>query len=263
MAKIRGVKPDYWTDEDIVELSIPARLLFIGLWNYACDNGHLQDKPKQIKMRILPSDDVNCSELLREIEAKGCIRRDADWITIPNLAHHQKPDRRYFLTCDHPNCEPPPETVSQRKARRVHVVHTPGTPSAHDVGTPSAHGDGDGDGDGDGELKVITALPANAGKKQTRRATQRPADFRPSQAHIDLATERGVDLHAEWAKFCDWSDANGKTYKDWPAALRNWIRNARPTMAAANQPSRVQQHLALARQLAEAERPHLEIGDPR
>jgi len=109
----------------------------------------------------------------------------------------------------------------------------------------------------------ITALPANAGKKPAKRATQRPDDFRPGQPHIDLAAERGVDLRSEWAKFCDWSDANGKTYKDWPAALRNWIRNARPTMATATgQPTRVQQHLALARQLAQDEtRP--EIGDPR
>ena len=96
---------------------------------------------------------------------------------------------------------------------------------------------------------------AQGATKKPKRATQRPADFRPSQAHIDLAAERGVDLRAEWAKFCDWCDANGKTYKDWSAALRNWIRNARPTRAAGQpqQQSRVQQHLDLARQLAEGE----------
>ena len=75
MPKIRGVKPDYWTDEDIVDLSIPARLLFIGLWSYACDNGHLQDKPKQIKMRIFPGDDVSAAELLRELADGGRIQR--------------------------------------------------------------------------------------------------------------------------------------------------------------------------------------------
>ena len=73
MAKIRGFKPDLWTDEDFVELSPFARLLWLGLWNYSCDNGHVADKPKQIKMRVLPTDDVNCAELLREIEAQGLI----------------------------------------------------------------------------------------------------------------------------------------------------------------------------------------------
>src|SRR5690606_27264662 len=102
--KIRGIKPDFWTDDDIVELSIPARLLFIGLWNYACDNGHVQDKPKQIKMRLLPADDVNVAELLRELADKGRIRRDNGVITIPNFTRHQKPDKRYFQTCNLPNC---------------------------------------------------------------------------------------------------------------------------------------------------------------
>ena len=93
-----------------------------------------------------------------------------------------------------------------------------------------------------------------ADKPKPKRATQRPDDFRPAQAHVDLAAQRGVDLRAEWAKFCDWTDANGKTYKDWPAALRNWIRNARPTQQVGGQQTRVQQHLALARQLADEER---------
>ena len=32
MARIRTVKPEFWTDEKVVECSIPARLLFIGLF---------------------------------------------------------------------------------------------------------------------------------------------------------------------------------------------------------------------------------------
>jgi hypothetical protein len=145
MAKIRGFKPDLWTDEDFVELSPFARLLWIGLWNFSCDNGHIADKPKQIKMRVLPTDDVNCTELLREIESQGLIERGDGWITTPNLTRHQKPDRRYFTTCEKDGCAAPPETVSQRESRRVHAVQPTGTRSAHTVGTPSAHVDGDGE----------------------------------------------------------------------------------------------------------------------
>ena len=32
MPRIRTIKPEFWTDEKIIELSLPARLLFIGLW---------------------------------------------------------------------------------------------------------------------------------------------------------------------------------------------------------------------------------------
>jgi hypothetical protein len=164
MPKIRGIKPDYWTDEDIVDLSIPARLLFIGLWSYACDNGHLQDKPKQIKMRVLPGDDVNATELLRELEDGGRIHRSNGWITVPNFAKHQKPDKRYFQTCDAPGCARPGED-SQPETRGGHYETTPRAPRGPDVVSQGPHVDGDGEvrvrgdeGDGEGEKSRELAL---------------------------------------------------------------------------------------------------------
>lgn len=102
---------------------------------------------------------------------------------------------------------------------------------------------------------AASAAPAHAVSK-AKRATQRPDDFRPTQAHIDLAAELGIDLRAEWQQFCDHHDAKGSTYKDWPAALRTWIRNAQKFgrgRQAADQPTRIQQHLALAEKLASDE----------
>nr|MBF6067360.1 primosomal protein [Klebsiella pneumoniae] len=37
MARIRTIKPEFWTDEDMAEVSEPACLLAIGLLNYADD----------------------------------------------------------------------------------------------------------------------------------------------------------------------------------------------------------------------------------
>lgn len=152
MPKIRGVKPDLWTDENFVELSPYARLLWIGLWNFACDNGHLQDKSKQIKMRILPTDDVNCAELLREIEAQNLIERSGGWITIPNLSHHQKPHKRWWATCDMPGCVLP-EGTSHAPANRVATV----APPKRNRGT-TADGDCEveGDGEGDGDMALAS-----------------------------------------------------------------------------------------------------------
>lgn len=158
MPKIRGVKPEFWTDEDVCELSIPARLLFIGLWNLACDNGHVQDKSRQIKMRLLPSDDVNVAELLREIEAQGLIGRDAGWITIPNLPHHQKPHKRWWSVCDKPGCVPP-EGSSHAPSNRGTTVAPQGNNGVATVGHGCATADGDceGDGEGEGEVKDLSA----------------------------------------------------------------------------------------------------------
>ncbi|MDO5535397.1 MAG: hypothetical protein Q4F65_12195, partial [Propionibacteriaceae bacterium] len=108
MAKIRGIKPEFWTDEAVVELSRDARLMFIGMWNYACDNGHLDDKPKQIKMRIFPADDdTDIEAWLDELVNMGRITRKDGTITIRRFPDHQKPHKRWWTTCDLPGCEHP------------------------------------------------------------------------------------------------------------------------------------------------------------
>lgn len=217
MPKIRGFKPDLWTDQDFVELSPFARLLWMGMWNYACDNGHLADKSKQIKMRVLPTDDVNCAELLRELEQNGRITRADGVITIPNFVKHQRPDKRYFQVCDLAECVKP-DGNSQPETRGGHHETTTRPRGGHGVGSWGPLGDGEvkgSDGDGDGE-----------GRSAQKRAHQLPDTFRPSEKHQALAAEKGVDLRAEWPKFCDYHRAKGSTMKDWSAALNNWIRKA-------------------------------------
>ena len=222
MPKIRGIKPDYWTDEDIVELSLPARLLYIGLWNYACDNGHLQDKPKQIKMRILPGDEVNVSELLRELASAGRIHRGDGWITVPNLGEHQKIDLRYFTTCDKEGCEDPPEKVSQRESRRAHVGHTVGAQRAHGGRTSGARGDGDGDG----ELKGSDGDSAAAGKPRTKPRTRLPKDWAPTEEHIQRAIASDVDLNREVEKFKLYNDSKDGRSANWNSSFTTWLINA-------------------------------------
>ena len=98
---MRGIKPDTWTDESFVECSPLARLLFIGMWNYACDNGHLDDRPRQIKMRVLPADDCDADELLKELEHSGLIDRRDGYVKVTGLTRHQKIDRRFLTLCSH------------------------------------------------------------------------------------------------------------------------------------------------------------------
>lgn len=137
MAKIRPLHPDIWTDEDFIGLSSWARLLFMGLWNHACDNGHLEDRSNTIKLRILPADDVNAADLLREIEAAGLIHRADGWVTIPGAATRWRVDKRYFKGCKMPGCGKP-----ERETPRGNTEAPPGTRRDHST-------DGDGDSDGD------------------------------------------------------------------------------------------------------------------
>lgn len=71
MARIRTIKPAFWTNGDLVQVPFEARLLFIGIWNHADDSGFIEYDPEQIKIRVLPSDPVDAGELIDLLVAAG------------------------------------------------------------------------------------------------------------------------------------------------------------------------------------------------
>jgi hypothetical protein len=97
MARIRTIKPDFWTDEKLTECSLSARLLFIGLWNFADDNGNLVASAKKIKMQIFPADNIDCQPLLNELIAQGVLIEYSvncdKYLNIKNFSKHQKINR--------------------------------------------------------------------------------------------------------------------------------------------------------------------------
>jgi hypothetical protein len=107
MARIRSVKPDFWTDGNMIGLSFAARLFYIGTWNFSlCDRGHLPDDPMGLKLKILPADDVDPIALLGELLVRGrLVRRRAPdgrtYLFNPRLGEHQKTDARWTSRCPH------------------------------------------------------------------------------------------------------------------------------------------------------------------
>lgn len=74
MARIRSVHPSLFTDEAWVSCGPLARILYIGLWTDADDQGLFEWKPLQIKMRLLPGDAGDVPAMLAELEGVGLIR---------------------------------------------------------------------------------------------------------------------------------------------------------------------------------------------
>ncbi len=93
MARIRSIKPEFWSDDTITECSLSARLLFIGIWNFADDAGNLDRSAKQIKARVFPVDNVDCEPLLQELLTHGLLIEysvsDKKFLHIPGFAKHQ------------------------------------------------------------------------------------------------------------------------------------------------------------------------------
>jgi hypothetical protein len=76
MARIRTIKPEFWTNERIMECSMNARLMFIGMWNFADDLGRLPLSAKTIKAQIFPSDEISSQTILgmiTELSANGLV----------------------------------------------------------------------------------------------------------------------------------------------------------------------------------------------
>ena len=70
------IDPEFWSDEKTGSLSFSARLLFIGMWNYADDDGIIKARPEYLKSSIFPYDLITCGEVeesLKEIENENLI----------------------------------------------------------------------------------------------------------------------------------------------------------------------------------------------
>lgn len=90
MARIRTIKPDFFTSEDIMALSPLARLLYIGTWLDADREGRLAWKLNTLKIRYLPSDACDVSVVAKELTDRGLIVPYGDCLAfIPSFAQHQ------------------------------------------------------------------------------------------------------------------------------------------------------------------------------
>lgn len=97
MARIRSVHPGLFTDEAFMSCSMAARVLVIGLWTEADDQGIFPWKPLTLKARILPVDDVDVPSLLSELCDNGLIfqftENQKEYGAVRNFRKFQRPKK--------------------------------------------------------------------------------------------------------------------------------------------------------------------------
>lgn len=97
MARIRTIKPEFFTSETVADLPVRARLTWIGLWTYCDDYGRCRDNVKLVKAAVWALDDVSLVSIERDLgdlHGAGLILRyvveGRGYIQVTNWDEHQK-----------------------------------------------------------------------------------------------------------------------------------------------------------------------------
>ena len=94
MARIRTIKPEFFTSSDILELTPLSRLFYIALWCESDREGLFNWSPKTLKFRYLAGDDVEVEEIGEELIKAGLIQifvcdDGKELGLIPSFKNHQ------------------------------------------------------------------------------------------------------------------------------------------------------------------------------
>lgn len=233
--KIRSIRPEFFSDAKMANLSHSARLLYIGLWCYVDDEGRGEYLPKKIEGDIFPHETVDLDELWAELEQLDRVRRytvgDRNYFHIPSSGDHQKPNRKWESKLPPPppdggapSPKPPEQDASTAHALRTHRANT----------APAPLGDGDGRGDVDGVVDVerarseplptsmfdraLRALAMDRARAKGARNPEGLARRILDEDHDDLVDElerrRRLATDEEARRNCGQCDSNGFIERD-------------------------------------------------
>lgn len=234
MARIRTIKPEFFTSEDIVSLTPLARLFYQALWCEADREGRLEWKPRTFKLRYLPGDDCRIEDLADELIAGGLVETySVDgkvYAWIPTFTEHQSINNREadsIIPAPVPHAKP---MIDDGKPSGDGATFTRGSRVAHASVTRElpvkAEGKGrEGKGtktpptpfEGDGAFGDFWAeYPRKDAKQQAIKAWQRLRPTDETQAQIMTSLEdykqsdqwrRGIIPHAAtWLNQGRWMD---------------------------------------------------------
>ncbi len=201
MARIRTIKPEFFSSSDIVSLTPLARLFYVSMWCEADREGRLNWNTKTFKIRYFAADDCDIDSIANEVIDAGLIDiyevDGKQYAEIPCFKNHQ--------------------VINNRESEST-------IPARVKDASPRVQGEGRKEG------------KEGKGKEDAKkRETLIPEDFSISESVKLWAEKNGHgQLEVHLANFVDASKAKGYKYVDWDAAFRkaisaNW---AKVTVAA-------------------------------
>lgn len=226
MARIRTIKPEFFTSEDIVKLTPLARLFYVSLWCESDREGRLEWKPGTFKLRYFPADSIEINDLAVELEAKGLIIvyevDGKQWAEIPTFTEHQVINNREAQSkipplssdaCARVKVACTRVKAEGKEGREGRELKEPHTPQAGRVG------------------KSATAISLKAYLDDCKVHSAKPIP--ETDSVFDYAAKVGISqdfLRLQWLEFKDRYGMDGaKRYKSWPSVFGksvrgNWFR---------------------------------------
>ena len=217
--RIRSIRPEFWSSEDIAEMDWHTRLVYIGLWSYVDDNGVGRDVERLIVAELFPLD-ASLSEA--SLRTHGALMYLAERGHITRYTVEGKPFLHISTFHEH-------QRINRPSAGRYPLPTSPnaethGVLTEHSVSTHANAPLGEGEKGRRGEEEK----GRGSARKRAPRAHALADDWTPSPEAVERIRNEHphLNINHEHERFIDYCKANGKTYKDWDAAWRGWMRRS-------------------------------------
>lgn len=225
MARIRTIKPQFFTSEEVTALEPLARLLFIGLFTECDREGRVEDRPRTLKMRLLPADDCDVDVLLWSLVDARLIRRyeanGVQVIQVIGFSKHQRPhpkEQASLLPADGIDRVRPFDTACREKVVML-PVDNPSSPVGRE-GKEYGVQEGKGrEGEGTAQ-RTPTLIARGEGVNWFKRHGNHVEGFCDwvcfDQAQMDELAAKipGDDLHQKRMQLRVWASSVRKTWAD-------------------------------------------------
>jgi len=214
--RIRSIRPEFWSSDDVTALSWDTRLIFIGLWSYVDDNGVGRDVDKLIVADLFPLEEDQRGVLKR---VHGALTELSGRLMLDRYVVEGKPYLHVASFDTH-------QVINRKSKGRYPLptcTNTDSTPETHDTLTePSVSpqvkspiGEGEKGRRGEGEKARGTRIPD-------------PFNITPEMLAWAGAKTPNIDVDKITEKFIDyWRAVPGQrgVKLDWVSTWRNWMRD--------------------------------------
>lgn len=216
MARIRTIKPEFFTSDDTCRLSPFARLMFIGCWCEADREGRFEWKPRTLRRKYLPEDDCDGEAVGQELVDHGLILLYGQGLAlIPTFLKHQVINA-HEAKSKLPN---PGECIGMH----THACALPEMP----VGKGREGKGKEGKGDSETSPTSSTHSTSRKALSAERRGTRLPDDWKPNAEDRAFASDLGLDPELTADEFRDhWTALPGARGRklDWSKTFKNRCR---------------------------------------